>query len=112
MEIGGLYPHCFRKAGILDKDFNVVQEFVLESDPFDELDSEVDPELLDLMQQTSGNEHCSPNCYTTDDNVATCYEMVDENWEDDFFAGLDQIYKMIVMMKVAMTFWKTPHHHH
>ncbi len=36
---------CFRKAGIrvLDKNFNVVQEFVLESDPFDDINSAEDP---------------------------------------------------------------------
>ena len=77
---------CFQKAGILNKHFNVVKEFVLESDLFNDLDfsqAEVDPELLHLMQQTSGNDHCSHDCYVEDD-IPTCFEMEDENWEDIF----------------------------
>ncbi len=61
-------PKCFRKSGksgksgILDKEFNVVQEFNLHEDPFSDLDDEQsasaqegnDPKLLDLMQETCG----------------------------------------------------------
>ena len=64
---------------------------MLESDPFNDLDSsqaEVDPELLDLMQQTSGNDHCSQDCYV-DNDVPTCFEMEDENWEEECFAELE-----------------------
>ena len=31
---------CFRKSGILDKDFNVIEEFSLDEDPFCDLDDE------------------------------------------------------------------------
>ena len=42
---------CFRKAGIFDKDFNVVQPNAIGGDPFRDLDSQLeedqrDPELL------------------------------------------------------------------
>ena len=80
---------CFRKAGILDKDFNVIKEFVFVSYPFDDIDSAdvTDPELLELMKQTNGDNHCSQDSYISDD-LATCLEMDNDNWEEDFFAEL------------------------
>lgn len=71
----------------------VVQEFVFESDPFvdstsaEDPPTDNDPELLDLMKLTSGNDHCSQNCYISED-LSTCLEMDDDNWEKDFFAEL------------------------
>ena len=46
-----------------------------------------DPELLDLMKQTNGDNHCPQDSYISDD-LATCLEMDNDNWEEDFFAEL------------------------
>ncbi len=69
---------CFRKASILDKDFNVVQDDALENDPFIDLDcseKEEDDDLLDLMKQTNGDDHCSQHTYTCDDGITTYLDM-------------------------------------
>ena len=85
---------CFRKAGILDGDFNVVQTNVIRDDPFRDLDPQLeedqsDPELLSLMKQTHGDEHCSFETFVCDnDCLATCLNMENEQWQDTFFAEL------------------------
>ena len=85
---------CFRKAGILDKDFHVVQQRVLEEDPFRDLhpqlqDEEVDSDLLDLMARVQ-DDHCSLDTYLCEDDLPTCFDMDNPYWEDDFFADLEE----------------------
>lgn len=80
---------CFRKAGILDKDFHVVQQRVLEEDPFRDLDpqlqdEEVDSDLLDLMARVQ-DDHCSLDTYLCEDDLPTCFDMDNPYWENDFF---------------------------
>ncbi len=86
---------CFRKSGILDKEFNVVQEFNLHEDPFSNLDDEQsasaqegnDPELLNLIQET-----CGGNDFSFEDSgpdkVPTCFDLEDETWQERFFEEL------------------------
>ena len=67
---------CFRKAGILDNDLNVVQQQCITVDPFLDLDPQteeedcVDTEVLDLMQQTHGDDHCSFETFVSHSDIA------------------------------------------
>ena len=85
---------CFRKAGILDRDFNVVRTHDIRVDPFRDLDSQIeedqsDPELLSLMRQIHGDEHCSFDNFVCDtDSIPTCLDMDNEQWEENFLAEL------------------------
>ena len=81
----------FRRCGLLDKDFNVVQESCLDEDPFRDLDPSMpaqemqDPELLDLIQKTCGEDGCS---YNKDVDIPTCFDLDDVNWQERFFQEL------------------------
>ena len=90
---------CFRKAGILDKDFCVVKEKVLEEDPFRDLDPQVeeeeeDTDLLELMVHVNGDDHCSLDTYFNEEYLPTCFDMDNPSWEDEFFTDLgESIYR-------------------
>lgn len=85
---------CFRKAGILDRGFNVREPLTLTEDPFSDLDEETqgdshDSELADLIRQVNGDDQCTVESYIcADEDLPTCLEMDNENWEEDFFAEL------------------------
>ena len=86
---------CFRKAGILDKDFCVVKEKVLEEDPFRDLDPQVeeeeeDTDLLELMVYVNGDNHCSVDTYLNEEILPTCFDMDNPSWEDEFFTDLGE----------------------
>ena len=80
---------CFRKAGATGEDFSVVTRE--ECDPFCDLDVEAqnERELESLVHQILPEEE---SCYVEeyidgDFTLPVCFEN-DENWEDEFFAGL------------------------
>ena len=72
----------------------MVQTNVIRDDPFRDLDPQLeedqsDPELLSLMKQTHGDEHCSFETFVCDnDCLATCLNMENEQWQDTFLAEL------------------------
>ena len=82
---------CYRKCGVLDKDFNVVQESILNEDPFCDLDTSMqaveprDPELTDLVQHICGDNECY---YDDNIDVPTCFDLDDDNWQEKFFQEL------------------------
>lgn len=81
---------CFRTAGILDHDFEVVRQHTLTEDPFCEEDNDCDPELEELIQQTNIPESCSvANFVSADDDIPTCFDMDNPNWEENFLAELN-----------------------
>ena len=75
---------CYRKCGILDKDFNVVQQVHLDADPFCDLDTmpgdEV-PQLPNLIQKTCGGNEC---LYNDDVDIPMSFDLDDEHWQDKF----------------------------
>lgn len=80
------------KAGLLDKDYNVVQSAEVREDPFHDLDIQFeeeynDPEIIDLMEQILGNNHCSYDaCVFDDDNKLTCFDMDNEHDKRTFLS--------------------------
>ena len=80
---------CFRKAGVLDEDFNVTSDIVLQEngdDPFQDVDREF--QLSDLIPQVVTNNACSINEYITGEtNLPVCEELSEENWEEEFLVA-------------------------
>ena len=81
---------CFRKAGILDSNFDVMCQNIPTEDPFCDLDiPECDSELQELMQQANISDCCSPEAFIcADDDLPTCFDMDNPNWEEEFFSEL------------------------
>lgn len=83
---------CFRKSGIFD--ISIVQYRVLTKDPVSCLglhvkEDQEDPELLRLMKQTHGNDHCSlDTCSSADNSIPTCTDIDNEECEEHFVAEL------------------------
>ncbi len=110
---------CFRKAGILDNDLNVVvQQQCITVDPFLDLDPQTDTELLDLMQQTHGDDHCSfetfvshSDCFDMDNPQVWTIHIGNKIFLENLVILLSQlvILKMIMAMTMMMMmYW---HHH-
>ena len=73
---------CFRKAGILDEDFNPLT--LVEDDPF----AEADVQLQDLISRTLP-EPCPVEEYIDGENsLATCNDFTSETWESDFLDSI------------------------
>ena len=77
---------CFKSSGILTDEMGVSS--IDEEDPFQDIDAGL--ELGGLISSMLGTEtHCSADEYINGDNdVPTCAEINDENWEEDFLEGL------------------------
>lgn len=88
---------CFRKAGILDKDFHVVRKEVISQDPFQDLDEEeeeeeedLDTELQELIERSNILDSCTAsNFIAADEDLPICVDLDSARWEDDFFAELE-----------------------
>ena len=79
---------CFKKAGILSEDGAVVSRLEFEEDPFGDLELEGADDLSCLVDQIGG-EHCSVDEYIEgDDDLGFCFDVEDENWDDEFFTNL------------------------
>ena len=77
---------CFRKAGILDREFNVICRDSPDDNPFLETDKLV--ELGRLIEKT-GNGDCSVDEFVGgDDDFAVCVEMDGDNWQSAFLDKL------------------------
>ena len=51
--------------------------------------SQLDLELGDLVRQANGDGQCSADSYVcADDDLPSCVNMDNDNWEKDFFAEL------------------------
>ena len=94
-EIGTLViKKCFRKAGILDQSFEVVRVAVSTEDPFLDLDNvddmlEDDGEIQALVEQMGVANPCTTNDLAMiDDDLATCDDLSDENWEETFLSEI------------------------
>ena len=67
---------------------------VIRDDPFCDIDLQLeedqsDPELLSLMRQTYGDEHCSFDTFVCDtDSIAICLDMDNEQRQETFLAEL------------------------
>ena len=78
---------CFKTAGILTSEFDVVSTCINESDPFDDIEASL--ELGDLIERTVGNDSCPASEYINgDEDVPVCAEFEDETWEESFFQSL------------------------
>ena len=84
---------CFRKAGILTKQFDVVTRGSdSDEDPFEDLDNRVDvADLQSLIEQVNPTqEHCSVDKFINADNEIPVYDDVfSETWETEFFARIN-----------------------
>ena len=82
---------CFRKGGVLDESFSVSSRPCEESDPFedeDEVDTSEMHTLIGQLGPTEGN--CSVSEYVSgDDNLPVCFEVDNEQWEEQFFSSID-----------------------
>ena len=77
---------CFRKAGILDTDLDVICRDADDNDPFLQADNLL--ELGKLIEKT-GDESCSSNEFACgDDDLPVCAEMDDDNWQSVFLDEL------------------------
>ena len=85
----GIITKCFRKAGILNANLDVVSsEIDRDDDPF--IDADMQTEVQGLIEQTMpSSEHCNVDEYL-DDGVPVCTGMDSEHWETDFFLQLRQ----------------------
>ena len=95
---------CFRKAGILDTDLDVICRDADDEDAFLEANNLF--ELGRLIEKT-GNDGCSSSDFVSGDDLPVCVEMDDDNWQSVFLDELtnDQEKeqgKKIVMMKLRM----------
>ena len=77
---------CFRKAGILDECFSVVSRLC------EDIDISADTrEIEALIHQLEPTEaSCSVTEFVTgDDNVPVCFELDEDQWEEQFFSSID-----------------------
>lgn len=77
---------CFKSCGILTDEMSVSSRD--EEDPFQDIDAGL--ELSGLISSMLGTEgHCSADEYVNgDNNIPTCVEIDDENWEETFLESL------------------------
>ena len=85
---------CFRKAGILDESFSVVSRLCEDRDPFEDVDIDIsaDTRVIEaLMHQLGPTEaSCSvTELVTGDDNVPVCFELDEDQWEEQFFSSIN-----------------------
>ena len=80
---------CFQKAGISPTAITTSAS-VADSDPFEEIESEMD--LSQLISSVMGSsEKCSSDVYVAGDNgLVTCAEFDDETWDQTFIEGLTE----------------------
>ena len=74
---------CFRNAGILDSSMDVVSCDMGEDDPFADVDSDTDLQVLiaDIIPET---ERCNAQEYVNgDDDLSTCNDTEDEKWDEN-----------------------------
>ena len=79
---------CFRKAGILNADLEVMscELYDEDYDPF--LEADMHTEVQSLIEKTMpADEHCNLNEYLNDD-LPVCMEAVGDSWEADFLEQL------------------------
>ena len=84
---------CFRKAGILDQSFQVVSMKITTEDPFLDLDNdnvlEDDGEVQELVEQMRVVNPSTANELTLfDDDLTTCADLSDDNWEEAFLSEI------------------------
>ena len=90
---------CFRKAGVLDTDLDVIRRDADDNNPFLQADNLL--ELGDLIEKT-GDDGCSSNEFACgDDDLPVCAEMDDDdNWQSVFLDELTNDQKMTCFMHV------------
>lgn len=75
---------CFKTAGILTSELDVVSTCVNDDDPFTDID-----ELNQLIEKTVGTDSCPANDYISGDgDLPVCMEYDDATWEESFFQSL------------------------
>ena len=82
------HTKCFRNAGILNTDLDVVVRD--EEDPFQNIDEDV--EMSSLISCTMGTLHqCSVEEYVNGDNsLSVCVDMDDDQWDASFLDSLTE----------------------
>ena len=83
---------CFRRAGVLEKELQVVTGSIINL-PFLDLDAdEIETEGLIQRVQASDHEELSSarDYLRADDNLPICCDVDDERWNDDFLDGIGQ----------------------
>ena len=84
---------CFRKAGILNQSFQVVNREVPTEDPLLDLDVDEgqlvrDDEMQDLINQLQVENPCSADELALIENLAVCADLTDGQWEVTFFTEI------------------------
>ena len=79
---------CFRNAGILNTDLDVIA--LDEEDPFQNIDEDI--EMSSLISRTMGTLHqCSVEEYVNGDNsLSVCVDMDDDQWDASFLDSLTE----------------------
>lgn len=83
---------CFRKAGILTKEFDVVTRGNdIDEDPFEDLDDNA--AITDLENLMSQIDHTEQNCsvdefINADSETPVCQDIFTETWESEFFDNI------------------------
>ena len=108
---------CFRKAGILNREFQLVtrvSEGDDEEDPFVELDSEEsDMEDLEnlISQFQNGGSCCSVEDFVNgDSDLRVCQDIFDDKWEQEFLhqrrqRKLGQVKVKVIVMRKRSRMW-------
>ena len=82
---------CFRKAGILDRDFSVMKRAsALDHEPFEDLDEELDTSNLQaLISQVQQGNSCSVEEFVNgDQELQTCVNIYGDEWSEEFLNSL------------------------
>ena len=81
---------CFRKAGILDRDFVVMKRGFIDHDPFEDLDEELDTsDLQTLISQVQQDNSCSVEEFVNgDQDLQTSINIYGEEWSEEFLNSL------------------------
>ena len=77
---------CFRKAGILDTELDVICRDAVDNDPFLECDKLL--ELGRLIEKTADDGCSTVEFVAGDDDLLVCVEMDDDNWQSVFLDEL------------------------
>ena len=81
---------CFRKAGILDRDFVLMERGVIDHDPFEDLDEELDTsDLQTLISQVQQDNACSVEEFVNgDQELQASINIYGDEWSEEFLNSL------------------------
>ena len=100
---------CFKKAGILNKTFQVVRRQEAEDDPFLDLGDDdddtlqADEETQDLITQLKVNDPCTADELAfVDEDLAVCAELDDKTWDETILSEVCASSSIRVLMRSTL----------